>query len=63
MHPDKAFPNTRWSVILQAQDSGSGDAAETLCTKGVFCKKKDNVPSLRINQLERLKRPCPDGEM
>lgn len=34
MHPDQAFPNTRWSVILQAQGSDSGErhrALEQIC--------------------------------
>ena len=34
MHQDQAFPNTRWSVILQAQGSDSGErhrALEQIC--------------------------------
>lgn len=34
MHPDQAFPNTRWSMILQAQGSDSGErhrALEQIC--------------------------------
>ena len=34
MHPDQAFPNTRWSVILQAQGSDSevrNRALEQIC--------------------------------
>jgi RNA polymerase sigma factor (sigma-70 family) len=34
MHPDQAFPNTRWSVILEAQDADSGvrdRALEQIC--------------------------------